>query len=91
MLHVCVSFTILAFPMMTCRNSSGKVLAHIIIDDPKLRSYSEIGRKAFGPSSGPWISAIFCLELFTVRYVSVLISKIHSLTLSQCCISHTLR
>ena len=44
-----------------------KILAHIILDDPRLRSYSDIGKKAFGPRSGPWISAIFCLELFTVR------------------------
>ena len=46
---------------------SAKILAHIILDDPGLRSYSDIGKKAFGPRSGPWISAVFCLELFTVR------------------------
>lgn len=44
-----------------------KILAHIILDDPKMRSYSDIGKKAFGPRTGPWISALFCLELFTVR------------------------
>lgn len=44
-----------------------KILAHIILDDPKLRSYSDIGRKAFGARSSPFIGALFCLELFTVR------------------------
>ena len=48
---------------------SAKILAHIILDDSRLRSYSDIGRKAFGPRSSPFISALFCLELFTVRYV----------------------
>lgn len=48
---------------------SAKILAHIILDDSKLRSYSDIGRKAFGSRSSPFISALFCLELFTVRYV----------------------
>lgn len=46
---------------------SAKILAHFILDDPKLRSYSDIGRKAFGARSSPLISALFCLELFTVR------------------------
>ena len=44
-----------------------KILAHMILDDPKLRSYSDIGRKAFGTRVSPIISALFCLELFTVR------------------------
>ena len=39
----------------------------MILDDPKLRSYSDIGRKAFGTRVSPIISALFCLELFTVR------------------------
>lgn len=51
---------------------SAKILARIILSDPRLKSYSDIGRKAFGPQSGPWISAIFCLELFTVRSAQVL-------------------
>lgn len=50
--------------------SRAKILAHIILGDPKLRSYSDIGRKAFGRASVPWINALFCLELFTVRYVA---------------------
>ncbi|KIP12032.1 hypothetical protein PHLGIDRAFT_21325 [Phlebiopsis gigantea 11061_1 CR5-6] len=54
---------------ITCYTA--KILAHIILDDPKLRSYSDIGRKAFGPRSSPFISALFCLELFTVSVALV--------------------
>ena len=47
--------------------TSAKIVAHIILDDPRLRSYSDIGRKAFGSRSSALINALFCLELFTVR------------------------
>ncbi|KAF9821952.1 hypothetical protein IEO21_00382 [Rhodonia placenta] len=56
---------IISYGLITCYTA--KILARIILSDPRLKSYSDIGRKAFGPQSGPWISAIFCLELFTVR------------------------
>jgi len=46
---------------------SAKILAHIILSDPRIRSYSDIGRKAFGPKATPVISFMFCLELFAVR------------------------
>lgn len=48
-------------------------MAHIILDDPRLRSYADIGRKAFGPKSTPLTSALFCLELFALRSVSSLL------------------
>ena len=65
---------------MCCRSSLGlscpanpvnraKILARIVLSDPSIRSYADIGRKAFGPRSMPLISAIFGLELFTVSYV----------------------
>ncbi|KAK7694562.1 hypothetical protein QCA50_001748 [Cerrena zonata] len=60
---------IISYGFVACY--TGKILAHIIIDDPKLRSYSDIGRKAFGPGSGPWISTLFCMELFTVSVALV--------------------
>ncbi|KZT74700.1 hypothetical protein DAEQUDRAFT_700682 [Daedalea quercina L-15889] len=60
---------IIFYGWITCYTA--KILAHIIIDDPRLRSYSDIGKKAFGPRSGPWISAVFCLELFTVSVALV--------------------
>jgi vesicular inhibitory amino acid transporter len=47
--------------------SSAKILARIILSDPRLRSYADIGRKAFGPRSTLAISIMFCLELFAVR------------------------
>lgn len=50
--------------------ASAKILAHIILDDPRLRSYADISRKAFGPQSTPLTSVLFCMELFTVRFVS---------------------
>lgn len=46
-----------------------KILAHIILADPRLRSYADIGRKAFGPASMSFISVMFCFELFAVRWV----------------------
>jgi vesicular inhibitory amino acid transporter len=59
---------------------SAKILAGIILSDPRLRSYADIGRKAFGPRSTHVISILFCLELFAVRCVrrSGLFIEIHS-------------
>lgn len=51
------------------RASSAKILAKIMLSDPHLRSYSDIGRKAFGPSATLIVSIMFCLELFAVRLV----------------------
>ena len=51
--------------------ASAKLLAHFILEDPKLKSYADIGRKAFGTRASPMISLLFCLELFTVRYAFV--------------------
>ncbi|KAI0361716.1 hypothetical protein OH77DRAFT_1516648 [Trametes cingulata] len=45
---------------------TAKILARIVLSDPGIRSYADIGRKAFGPRSSPVISLIFGLELFTV-------------------------
>lgn len=36
-----------------------------------MRSYADIGKKAFGPASTPFISGMFCLELFSVSVVLV--------------------
>ncbi|KIY45421.1 hypothetical protein FISHEDRAFT_49546 [Fistulina hepatica ATCC 64428] len=59
----------LGYGWITCYTA--KILARIIIADPHLRSYSDIGRKAFGPKSMPIVSGIFCLELFSVSVVLV--------------------
>ncbi|KAK7058807.1 hypothetical protein VNI00_001431 [Paramarasmius palmivorus] len=50
---------------------TAKILARIIRTDPRLRSYADIGRKAFGPRSTVFISIMFCLELFAVAVVLV--------------------
>ncbi|TCD64000.1 hypothetical protein EIP91_004702 [Steccherinum ochraceum] len=69
---------IVFYGFITCYTA--KILAHIIVDDPKLRSYSDIGRKAFGRGSVPWINALFCLELFTVSValVTLYADSLHS-------------
>ncbi|KAF7316812.1 Aa-trans domain-containing protein [Mycena chlorophos] len=50
---------------------TAKILAGIILSDPRLRSYADIGRKAFGPRSTVIISILFCLELFAVSVILV--------------------
>ncbi|KAJ6476368.1 transmembrane amino acid transporter protein-domain-containing protein [Mycena sanguinolenta] len=50
---------------------TAKILAGIILSDPRLRSYADIGRKAFGPRSTLIISVLFCLELFAVSVILV--------------------
>ncbi|KAJ7157928.1 transmembrane amino acid transporter protein-domain-containing protein [Mycena crocata] len=60
---------------------TAKILAGIILSDPRLRSYADIGRKAFGPRSTLVISMLFCLELFAVSVVLVTLyaDSLHSL------------
>jgi len=50
---------------------SGKILARFIIADPAVRTYADIGRKAFGNRSTHFVSLFFCLELFTVMVALV--------------------
>ncbi|KZT30339.1 hypothetical protein NEOLEDRAFT_1173781 [Neolentinus lepideus HHB14362 ss-1] len=72
------SFLIIFYGYITCYTA--KILAHIILDDPRLRSYADIGRKAFGPKSMPLTSAMFCLELFavSVALVTLYADSLHS-------------
>ncbi|KAJ6615354.1 transmembrane amino acid transporter protein-domain-containing protein [Mycena sp. CBHHK59/15] len=60
---------------------TAKILAGIILSDPRLRSYADIGRKAFGPRSTVVISILFCLELFAVSVILVTLyaDSLHSL------------
>ncbi|KAI0757082.1 transmembrane amino acid transporter protein-domain-containing protein [Daedaleopsis nitida] len=60
---------ILAYGFISCYTA--KILARIVLQDPHIRSYADIGRKAFGPRSMPFISLIFGLELFTVSVALV--------------------
>ena len=50
---------------------SAKILARFIIADPAVRTYADIGRKAFGKKSMNFISLLFCLELFTIAVALV--------------------
>jgi len=50
---------------------SAKILARFIIADPAVRTYADIGRKAFGNRSKHFVSLFFCLELFTVMVALV--------------------
>lgn len=50
---------------------SAKILARFIIADPTVRTYADIGRKAFGKRSTHFVSLLFCLELFTVTVALV--------------------
>jgi hypothetical protein len=48
-----------------------KILARFITADPTVRTYADIGRKAFGSKSTHLVSLVFCLELFTVAVALV--------------------
>ncbi|KJA26174.1 hypothetical protein HYPSUDRAFT_133333 [Hypholoma sublateritium FD-334 SS-4] len=60
---------IISYGFVACYTA--KILARIILQDPRVRSYSDIGRKAFGPGVTPIISLMFCLELFAVCVILV--------------------
>ncbi|KAF9452603.1 hypothetical protein P691DRAFT_660426 [Macrolepiota fuliginosa MF-IS2] len=60
---------IIAYGALSCYTA--KILARIICADSRLRSYADIGRKAFGPRATGFISFMFCLELFSVSVILV--------------------
>ncbi|KAJ8702818.1 hypothetical protein PTI98_001503 [Pleurotus ostreatus] len=66
---ICGTLIIISYGFISCYTA--KILAHIIMSDHRLRSYSDIGRKAFGSRATLPISLLFCLELFTVSVVLV--------------------
>lgn len=53
------------------RICSAKILAHFLSSDPRLRSYADIGRKAFGARATPFVTFFFCSELFIVSVAFV--------------------
>ncbi|KAJ7619383.1 transmembrane amino acid transporter protein-domain-containing protein [Roridomyces roridus] len=73
------SILIVFYGFISCYTA--KILAGIILSDPRLRSYADIGRKAFGPRSTVVISILFCLELFAVSVILVTLyaDSLHSL------------
>ncbi|KAG6911831.1 hypothetical protein DXG01_000078 [Tephrocybe rancida] len=70
---------IVGYGFISCYTA--KILARIVLSDPRVRSYADIGRKAFGQSSMLFISLLFCFELFSVSVVLVTLyaDSLHSL------------
>ncbi|PIL32046.1 transporter [Ganoderma sinense ZZ0214-1] len=60
---------IIGYGIVSCYTA--KILARVVLEDPHIRSYADIGRKVFGPRSVPVISLLFGLELFTVSVALV--------------------
>ncbi|KAG2368254.1 transmembrane amino acid transporter protein-domain-containing protein [Suillus spraguei] len=56
---------------------TAKILAGIISVDPRLRSYADIGRKAFGPKSTALTTIMFCLELFACCFRHLAADSMH--------------
>ncbi|KAF8585587.1 hypothetical protein K439DRAFT_1646593 [Ramaria rubella] len=63
------TFLIIFYGFLTCYTA--KILARIITADPKLRTYADIGYKAFGRRSTVLTGILFCLELFAVSVVLI--------------------
>ncbi|CEL57373.1 Vacuolar amino acid transporter 1 OS=Saccharomyces cerevisiae (strain ATCC 204508 / S288c) GN=AVT1 PE=1 SV=1 [Rhizoctonia solani AG-1 IB] len=59
------------YGFLTCYTA--KILARIILSDGRLRTYADIGQKAFGPKSNAFTSLLFCLELFSLSVVLVVL------------------
>ncbi|CAE6428329.1 unnamed protein product [Rhizoctonia solani] len=57
------------YGFLTCYTA--KILARIILSDGRLRTYADIGQKAFGPKSNAFTSSLFCLELFSLRQARI--------------------
>ncbi|KAG8903037.1 hypothetical protein FRB99_003807 [Tulasnella sp. 403] len=59
------------YGFLTCYTA--RVLAKIILSDGRLRTYADIGQAAFGPRSNIFTSFLFCLELFAVSVILVVL------------------
>ncbi|KAG8856309.1 hypothetical protein FRB96_006460 [Tulasnella sp. 330] len=59
------------FGFLTCYTAN--ILARIIVADPRLRTYADIGQAAFGPRANVATSILFCFELFAVSVILVVL------------------
>ncbi|KAI0068476.1 hypothetical protein BV25DRAFT_1846580 [Artomyces pyxidatus] len=66
---ICGTLLIVFYGYITCYTA--KFLAQVVITDPHVRSYADIGQKAFGPKSMPFVSFMFCFEIFSVCVVLI--------------------
>ncbi|KAJ7783455.1 transmembrane amino acid transporter protein-domain-containing protein [Mycena maculata] len=73
--------TVLIFSYGFISCYTAKILGRIILSDTNLRCYSDVGRKAFGSWSTPFIGLMFCLELFAVSVLLVTLAadSLHAL------------
>lgn len=66
---ICGTLLIVLYGIITCYTA--KFLAGIVISDPRVRTYADIGKKAFGVHSMPLVNFMFCFETFSVGVVLV--------------------
>jgi hypothetical protein len=66
MLYVCLSGYLASFYETNGLTRRAKFLAGIVISDPHVRTYADIGAKAFGVRSTPLVNFMFCIETFSV-------------------------
>ncbi|KAH9004396.1 transmembrane amino acid transporter protein-domain-containing protein [Lactarius hatsudake] len=60
---------IASYGFVTCYTA--KFLASIVVSDSSVRSYADIGQRAFGARSVPFVNFLFCFETFSVGVVLV--------------------
>lgn len=66
---ICGTLTIVSYGFVTCYTA--KFLASIVVSDPCVRSYADIGQRAFGARSMPFVNFLFCFETFSVSVILV--------------------
>jgi len=66
---ICGTLLIIVYGFITCYTA--KYLASIVVSDPHVRTYADIGAKAFGVRSMPLVNFMFCFETFSVGVVLV--------------------
>src|ERR1700748_382006 len=65
------SYLIMMVPSLTDSDKRAKYLASIVISDSRVNTYADIGKKAFGVRSMPFVNFMFCFETFSVGYASL--------------------
>jgi vesicular inhibitory amino acid transporter len=66
---ICGTLLVILYGIITCYTA--KFLAGIVISDSHVRTYADIGKKAFGARSMPLVNFMFCFETFSVGVILV--------------------
>ncbi|KAH9968916.1 transmembrane amino acid transporter protein-domain-containing protein [Russula dissimulans] len=66
---ICGTALIVLYGFITCYTA--KYLASIVISDSRVHTYADIGKKAFGVRSTPFVNFMFCFETFSVGVILV--------------------